>query len=62
MHDEQPRPEDDDVEAHAFKWTAQDDGKGGKRMRQGWDPDSPPPGLPERPRAPGPKGQEPKGR
>ena len=48
MHDdERPSPEDTpDTEGHAFKWTLEDDGKGGKRPRQGWDPDSSPPGRP----------------
>jgi hypothetical protein len=50
--------DEQDTEGHAFKWALEDDGKGGKRPRQGWDPDSPPPGRPERPRTP----ETPKGR
>jgi hypothetical protein len=38
--------DDDDTEAHAFKWDLVSDGKGGKRLRQGWNPDDPPPGRP----------------
>jgi hypothetical protein len=38
-----------DTEGHAFKWQIQEDAKGRKRLAQGWDPDSPPPGAPQRP-------------
>jgi hypothetical protein len=39
MHDDKPSPEDQpDTEGHAFKWSLEDDGKGGKRPRQGWTP------------------------
>lgn len=63
MDDEQepkaPITDDEqDVEGHAFKWSLEDDGKGGKRPRQGWDPDSPPPGTPTRTNKP----ETPKGR
>jgi hypothetical protein len=54
----EPTPDEDDVEGHAFKWAIQEDAKGGKRLSQGWDPDSAPPGRPERPRQP----EQPKGR
>lgn len=53
-----PTPDEGDVEGHSFKWTIEDGPKGQKRMRQGWDPDSSPPGRPDRPRTP----EQPKGR
>jgi hypothetical protein len=40
------RPIDEtDVEGHAFKWQVVDDPRSGRRtLRQGWNPDDPPPG------------------
>lgn len=46
---EVPADEDQDTEGHAFKWQVTEDAKGRKRLQQGWDPDSPPPGAPQRP-------------
>ena len=47
-HDPPDRPvqSDDDTEGHAFKWDVVDDPKGGKRLRQGWNPNDPAPGAP----------------
>ena len=47
-HDPPDRPvqSDDDTEGHAFKWDVVDDPKGGKRLRQGWNPNYPAPGAP----------------
>jgi hypothetical protein len=50
--------EEPDTEGHLFKWEATEDAKGRKRLRQTWDPDSPPPGAPQRPTTP----EQPKGR
>jgi hypothetical protein len=44
-----PVDDEQDTEGHAFKWQIQEDAKGRKRLAQGWDPDSPPPGAPPRP-------------
>lgn len=41
-------PDDEqDTEGNLFKWELVDDAKGGKRLRQGWDPASPAPGTPQ---------------
>ena len=31
--------QEDDTEGHAFKWDRVEDPKGGKRLRQGWEPE-----------------------
>ena len=38
--------DDDDTEGHAFKWDVVEDPKGGKQLRQGWNPNDPAPGAP----------------
>ena len=44
-----PASEDEnDTEGQAFAWRLVDDPKGGKRLRQSWSPDDPPPGRPAR--------------
>ena len=48
-HDPPDRPaqQDDDTEGHAFKWDLVEDPKGGRRLRQGWNPNDPAPGQPQ---------------
>ena len=46
-HDVKDPAQDDDTEGHAFKWDVVDDPKGGKRLRQGWNPNDPAPGAPQ---------------
>ncbi len=48
MSDQETRPQDrpdgtadDDTEGQAFTWSAVDDPKTGKRLRQSWSPDDP---------------------
>ena len=36
-----PPIEEDDTEGHWHKWTLEDDGKGGQRLRQSWTPNEP---------------------
>ena len=47
-HDPPDRPvqSDEDTEGHAFKWDLVEDPKGGKSLRQGWNPQDPAPGAP----------------
>jgi hypothetical protein len=45
-HEAMP-PADDETEGYSFNWDLVEDPKGGKHLRQGWDPNDPALGKPQ---------------